>query len=82
MLTKAVGPEQVEACLQGVEPSKVQFPNHRSAQTYASFVDSEVAKAVQKHVVAERPFDHPPRVICGLKVVDDRPSSSGHPGLK
>ena len=73
MLAKAKGSEHVEECLQGREPSQVQFPNPKSAEVYASFVDTEVAKALQKKVVVEWPFQDLPRVICGLKVVDDKP---------
>lgn len=71
MLAKAKGPEHMEECLQGVEPSEDQFPDHKSAEAYATFVDTEVAKALQK-VVVVWPFQDPPRVICGLTVVDDK----------
>ncbi len=37
MLAKAVGAEQVVAYLEGITPSRVQFPNHKSAQNHEAF---------------------------------------------
>ena len=72
MLKKAVGAEQVEQYLEGRTPSNVQFPNHKSAQVHASFVDAELAKAEAKGVIVEWPFAEPPTVINGLKVVEGK----------
>ena len=72
MLSKAVGSELAESCLQGKTPAPVHFPNHQSAQTNASFVDAELAKAEAKGVVTEWPFQQPPTVINGLLVVEGK----------
>lgn len=66
MLGMAVGQEQVEACLQKKTPARGHFPNHKSAQTHAQFVDAELAKAEAKGVVKERPSAEPPKVINHL----------------
>lgn len=72
MLTKAVGSDAVSTHLQGSKPSPIQFHNHKSVQTYAAFVDTELVKALAKGVIAEWPFPDPPTVVNGLKVVDDK----------
>ena len=72
MLIKAVGSDAVSTHLQGSRPSPVQFHNHKSVQTYASFVDTELDKALAKGVIAKWPFPDPPTVVNGLKVVDDK----------
>ncbi len=72
MLAKAVGAEQVVAYLEGITPSRVQFPNHKSAQSHEAFVDAELAKAEAKGVIVEWPFAEPPKVVNGLKVVEGK----------
>ena len=72
MLATVVGAANISPYLQGTKPSPVQFQNHKSVKTYASFVDEEVTKAVAKGVVAKWPFTHPPTVVNGLRVVDDK----------
>lgn len=62
MLTKALGPAQVVEFLQGKHPHTVQFPNHKSAQTHAAFVDAELAKAEAKGLITWSPFAEPPTV--------------------
>ena len=71
-ITKAVGADNVGTHLQGSRPSPVQFHDHKSVQTYASFVDTELVKALAKGVIAEWPFPEPPTVVNGLKVWDDK----------
>ena len=44
----------------------MQFQNHRSVETYTSFVDEEVAKALAKGVIAKWPFTDPPTVVNGV----------------
>ena len=72
MLSRSVGEANISPLLEGSKPSAVQFQNHKSVQTYAAFVDSELAKALAKGVIAEWPFADPPTVVSGLKVVDDK----------
>ncbi|KAL0030847.1 hypothetical protein WJX77_009431 [Trebouxia sp. C0004] len=57
---------------QSSRPSPVQFHNHKSFQTYASFVDTKLDKALAKGIIGEWPFPEPPTVVNGLKVVDDK----------
>lgn len=72
MLAKAVGAEQVVAYLEGTTSSRVQFPNHKSAQSHEAFVDAELAKAEAKGVIVKWPFAEPPKVVNGLKVVEGK----------
>ena len=74
MLSRAVGSSRVQEHLAGNKPAAVQFPNHKSVDTYRPFVQSEVAlKGVAKGVIAEWPFEQGPTVVNGLKVFDDNP---------
>lgn len=72
MLGKAVGKESVDEYLTGNTPHPIQFPNHRSVREYEDYVAAELEACMLKGVVKEWKFDKPPRVRCGLKVVDDK----------
>ena len=71
MLTKAATSNKVDQLLSGSEPARVQFPNHKSVETYKPFVQAEIAKGLDKGVIAKWPFQQPPKVVNGLKVADD-----------
>jgi len=64
--------EDIEAYLSGDRPRTVQFPNHKSVNTYDDFVSQELASILEKGVIKEWAGLEPPVVTNGLLVVDDR----------
>ena len=72
MLQMATGQEDIQHLLQGKEPAKVQFPNHKSVQKHAEFVRQELQKALDKGVIKQWTFQEPPHVVNGLKIVEGR----------
>ena len=73
MLGKAVGKGAVEGHLSGKQPHQVQFPNHKSVEKYQGFVRSELEACVDKGVIKKWTLDRLPKVVNGIKVVDDKP---------
>ena len=73
MLAKAVGKDDVQQYLTGPTPHAVQFPNHKSVDTYARFVQEELESCEKKGVIKKWTLHETPTVVNGLKVVDDKP---------
>lgn len=73
MLSKALGKEDVEQYLTRPTPHAIQFPNHKSVENYARFVQEELESCEKKGVIKKWTLQEPPTVVIGLKVVDDKP---------